>query len=693
MATRKRRDRYLADEEVEYDDGTVTRGAVTELEPVDIEGSVSRARAIELDPIDIVGSRSADVEPFPGEGRSGRDASGRSRMVPDWVPQFVLDAVGQPVEDERTGETGYEFPVWSTQQLAGSEGGMPTSALGAVGQVLLNAAFPPYAAYRQFTGVDPTQDARTFNPNAAAAGLAETGAVPLNAAARLAGADNFVGLFDEDAGREWESNMRYAQRENPGSFAVGEVAAEVPQVLIPGMAQGRGATMATRAGYGALEGALWGGAEGLARSDADTYGGRLLDAVPGAVVGGVLGGGLAARGLRNERRAQDPVDTAAVERALDQAALERLGQSGGSQSLSSRRMRMVAPGATPREQTASARRTVARMHEYGAFAGTLPPTPEVINQRVARQQDRSRVSMDNISSRMEDEIIDPAPILDHLRGRAESLESIPGAETEAARVRTLLGMFQERVNQSDMSMRDLQKWKTHYGERWDQNSAAVSERETGGVYRAITGNMQTGVDAVDPALGRQYQQARHDDFIGQGFDEMNGSLAMDAARLRKVSLSDYLTGLEGFRNGGLLRGLAGIAVNRGLRRNEHGLSAMRLERQARRLQSAPQRYGQWASRLQVAQRRGPQAFAAAIYTAAQSDAAVRETLAEDERESGMAQQGDAEREERRRTIAESAGVEEYTGSDDDLLGFVPEAPVFDSEDDADLFRFDTEDGL
>ena len=658
----------------EQDISTVNRpGTVIELDPIDIEGSRSRA---------------ATLPSFD----AGRDASGRSRMVPDWVPQFVLDAVGQPVEDERTGETGYEFPAWSTQQLADSEGNMPTSAVGAVGQVLLNAAFPPYAAYRQFTGADPTPDARTFNPNAAAAGLAETGAVPLNAAARLAGADNFVGLFDEDAGREWESNMRYAQRENPGSFAVGEVAAEVPQVLIPGMAQGRGATMATRAGYGALEGALWGGAEGLARSDADTYGGRLLDAVPGAVVGGVLGGGLAARGLRNERRAQDPVDTAAVERALDQAALERLGQSGGSQSLSSRRMRMVAPGATPREQTASARRTVARMHEYGAFAGTLPPTPEVINQRVARQQDRSRVNMDNISSRMEDEIIDPAPILDHLRGRAESLESIPGAETEAARVRTLLGRFQERVNQSDMSMRDLQKWKTHYGERWDQNSAAVSERETGGVYRAITGNMQTGVDAVDPALGRQYQQARHDDFIGQGFDEMNGSLAMDAARLRKVSLSDYLTGLAGFsgEGGGLLRGLAGIAVNRGLRRNEHGLSAMRLERQARRLQSAPQRYGQSASRLQAAQRRGPQAFAAALYTAAQSDAAVREMLAEDERESGMAQQGDAEREERRRTIAESAGVEEYTGSDEDLLGFVPEAPVFDSEDDADLFRFDTE---
>ena len=65
-----------------------------------------------------------------------------------------------------------------------------------------------------------------------------------------------------------------------------------------------------------------------------------------------------------------------------------LGQAGGSQSLSSSRMRMIAPGSTPREQVASARRSVARMHEYGAFDGALPPGPEVIAQRVDAQRTR-----------------------------------------------------------------------------------------------------------------------------------------------------------------------------------------------------------------------------------------------------------------------------------------------------------------
>lgn len=635
-------------------------GTLLELPAIDIEGdpdanvlpfSEEEARDIpmrghnpnrrrrpvtELEPIDIQGSRSADVEPFepafvPGAQAPVRRADGVSTMLPDWVPPWATEVIGQPVRG-MGGTTDYQMPEWLGEMVADSEGQMPESVMGAAAAMLPNVAFPPYMLYRQFAGQEPTADERTGSPMAALAGMADS--------ASLGASDELSALFGADP-EAYRREMQTTQRQNPGSFAVGEAAGMAPQMFIPSAAAGRGSSTAARAGLAALEGATYGGVEGMARSNAPTFMGRVEDAVPGAVLGGVMGGALGAASSRAERRAAEPVDQRAVDRALDQAALERLGQAGGSQSLSSSRMRMVAPGSTPREQVASARRTVARMHEYGAFDGILPPGPEVIAQRVDAQRTRGLENMDRVAEGMAGEQVEAQRVLTHLQDRIDSLDSIPGAETEAGRMRALLARFQTRVDQGPLSMSDLQTWKSHYQRRYDPNSSSVPQEEAGDLLRSITGNMQDAVTNVDPVLGQRYQQGRHDEFIGIGFDEMLGHQTMDAARLRKFHLSDYLTGLAGFsgEGGGLLRGLGGVVMNRGLRRNEHGLAAMSLERTARRLQQAPQRFGRQAAMLQAALKRGPQAFAAALYIAQQNDEAVRAAMAEEEDVAGMRERG------------------------------------------------------
>ena len=99
---RKRADQWVEDPDL---------GAIMELEPIEVEGSVSRANAIELDPIDVQGSRSANVQPFaerdgfvPGSDVRRRP-DGVSTMLPEWVPPWATQAIGQPVQ----GATGTEW--------------------------------------------------------------------------------------------------------------------------------------------------------------------------------------------------------------------------------------------------------------------------------------------------------------------------------------------------------------------------------------------------------------------------------------------------------------------------------------------------------------------------------------------------------------------------------------------------------
>lgn len=612
---------------------------VITLDPIDIQGDpdaiLTNEHTVDVPAIDIQGRRERGLSTGVG-----RDAEGRSNMLPEWVPTWATDALGQPVRDDRSGVVGYEVPAWAAEFVADSEGQMPTSMLGAGAEIASNLLVPGRALYRQATGEAPSAEARTINPLSATMGAVD--------AASFGFADDIAGLFDEDTGRELADARRYAQRQDPGSFAIGEAGGSLPSMLLPGVSQGRGATTGARVAGGALEGAGWGALEGVGRSDADTLTGRLQDALPGALGGAVLGGGFAGASSRAEQRAAQPVDEAEIDRLIGDAAWEHLSQAGAAQS--SRRQRMLASGTDEAARTENARRMVEQLRGIRALegrgpGGVLPASEEAIQGRVREAHQGALAQLGQVRERMASEAVDGTPLLEHMRERVEALSRIPGAEAQTTQMRGFLRQFEQRVAQGPLSFDDLQRWKSHWRTTTNFDSPLQSERQ--GVYDAIRDTMQQGVADVDPALGQQYQDARRMARTGFAFSDMSADRARNEARNRSVSLTDYLAGLTGLGavGGGAMEALSGgqalgavaagtgIALaNRALRANEHGLNARRLERAARQLQTAPQRFGAWTQRLQAAQARGPRAFAAALYTAAQSDAAVRAQLAQEEDE-------------------------------------------------------------
>lgn len=680
-AARKREDRWVEDPEL---------GTLLELEPIEVEGSVSRANAIELDPIDIVGSRSADVEPFDGGVRMPdgsesaprvRRESGVSTMLPEWVPPWLTEATGQPVRG-MGGTVDYEVPEWAAELVADSEGQMPESFSEAALGMGANAS--PYAIYRQFAGTTPSREDRTISPSAALAGAARSGSVPLTAAARLAGYDNpaaaleELGILDAGSGEEWTREMETTARQSPGSFSTGEMLGTLPMIAIPGASAGRGATTAGRAGLAALEGAVYGGMEGLARSDEDTLGGQAQDAAQDAALGALFSGSLG--GLTGEaaRRSQLPVDEAAASRAMSDANLEWASHAGAAQSR--KRMRELL-GGTAEQQIENADFVGSRMRDLGITEprgprGMLPPTREQMGARFKAARERAQTGLESTHAAMEDRgPIELDTMLDPLRDRAAQLQRTPGGRSAGRSLGTRVREFDQDYGQPvtdeagaitgyvspEAPFSELQRVKSQLFTPTGIDMNVEGERQR--VYAAVRDRMQQAVDEADPAMGAAYRENRRTSEAGRRMARLQADKDLQEAVNRRTSPSDYAMMAMGIGGGALpalaqdaaTAGSVGIpmvvgamatgALNRAYRANEHGLSAMRLERTARRLQQAPQRFGAWAQRLQAAQQRGPQAFAAALYIAAQDDAAVRAAMAEEEDVQQMRDEGQQQRQE------------------------------------------------
>lgn len=668
-AARKRSDQWVEDPEY---------GTLLELEPIDVEGSVSRANAIELEPIDIQGSRSADVQPFtadegfvPGAQPPPRRADGVSTMLPDFVPSWVTDVTGQPVRG-MGGTTDYEIPEWAAEFVAGSEGQMPRDSFD-VATALTANLIPGYLPYRMLTGTAPTPESRTVSPEAAALGVAEGGS--------LGFADEIAGLLDDEAADEYRRERATTQRQNPGSFAMGDAAGGTALGLVaPAASAGRGATTLARGGLAALEGGAYGLLEGVGRSDADTLSGRLEDAIPGTVGGAVLGGGLGAGSRYMEQRAARPVDDIEVEALLDRAAWHHLSQAGADQSQA--RQRMMTRGDTVEDMTRDARRLVEQMRAREV----LPPAGSYFGRsQEAIQNDTARIGREGVSRiqrevapAMEAQEISTAPITEAIDAEIERLSRDPTMAGVVARLRTWREGY---GSQPTVTWRQYQDWKNQLGRLSDYTQDDLTPR--GITYGAVTNAMQDAVDRTQPDLGPTYQRAREDARLGYVVGENAASDARREGRVRVVSPTDYMAGMGGGLAGvaalfsdavqgagaGGLGAVAtagvGLLANRAFRAREHAMQAGRLERAAQRLQTAPERFGRYAGMLRAAQERGPQAFAAALYIAQQNDASVRAAVADEEDTQQMRDEGQRLRTERE--AADAAFAEPATDAELDAL--------------------------
>ena len=657
---------------------------ITELDPIDIEGSVSRANAIELEPIDIVGSRSADVEPFDGgvrmpdgseSARRVRRDDGVSTMLPDWVPPWATEVIGQPVRG-MGGTTDYEVPEWLGELVADSEGQMPDSVSSAAWELSQNIV-PGVAQGRQFAGVDPSREARTISPMSALAGLADAGS--------MGASDDIVGLFDEDAGDAYRREMQTTQRQNPGSFALGEVGGMAAQMAVPGAAQGRGASTAARAGYAALEGAAYGGIEGMARSNAPTLMGRVEDAAMGAGAGGLLGGAFGAgsgyfdsRAVDAQRRldAPTPSEQYAAENDASRAAWHQIGQFGADQSSARQKLAVGGRGpAIPESRLDEmAVRTAQQMRDRGIIAqeGSLLPIPREESQTRARvMQEQAGRELQGLIDSIADEPADVGRFADAVGERARVFERTPAFEAQAARLRQIERQIRGLPAGADdggvmpvapvRTIRDLQDWKTLYGQR--ERFPVDQQATRTDVYTDARDALQSEVERLLPGQADTYRDARQRAALGYQLRDVTAGDARREGRNNAVGLTTYVTGgglgtagaiiaqaAEAGASGTALGVAGGLAVaglaNSAFRARQHGIQAGHLERALRNLQTNPARFGAWASRLQAAQKRGAQAFAAALYIAQQNDAAVREAVATEEDMQQMRDAGTAEQRSR-----------------------------------------------
>jgi len=651
---------------------------VIELDAIDITGNAANADyvpenelhlwdAVELPVQEIQGSRSANVQPFDGgvrmpsgveSDRRVRREDGVSTMLPEWVPSWATEVIGQPVRG-MGGTTDYEIPEWLGELVADAEGQMPTSVGGGAWELAQNIV-PGVAQGRQFAGTAPTREARTISPMSALAGLADAGS--------FGAGDDIVGLFDDEAGEEYRRGMQTTQRQNPGSFALGEAAGTAAQMAVPGASQGRGATTAARAGYAALEGAAYGGLEGMARSNAPTLSGRVEDAAMGAGAGGLLGGAFGAgagyfdsRAVDAQRRLDTPTPSEqyAAEGDASRAAWHQIGQFGADQSQARQRMAVGGRGQSlPESQLdAQAVRTAQQMRDRGIIAqeGSYLPIPREESQtraRVMREQARDELAA--IIRSVENERVDVSGLADSLATRARDFETTPGFGSVGSRVRE----FERDVRgATSPTVRDLQRWKTLLGQR--EHFPIEQQSTRAGAYTDARDALQSEIERLLPGQADAYRDARQRAALGFQLRDVTAGDARRDGRNNAVGLTTYVAGgglgtagaiiaqaAEAGASGTALGVAGGLAVaglaNSAFRARQHGIQAGHLERALRNLQTNPARFGAWASRLQAAQKRGPQAFAAALYIAQQNDAAVREAVATEEDVQQMRDAGTAE---------------------------------------------------
>lgn len=642
-------------------------------------------RVIELEPFDIVGDPNAPEVPLADvpleepadDGRGGRvvhelapiEIQGRRSAWDSNVPDWVTDIVGRPTTEQGTDFAGWEFPNWIASRVADENGEMPDGLLELGYNAIARNSNP--ASYGAADAI-----------RALATG--EEGVAPeersMYAVPAIAGAADALSFgFADDAGDavyggESGNAIDWAEDQYPGSFNAGADVAIAGQMALPGATMRNAPTFARATGT-ALEAGLQGALGGYGHSDAETIGGRLDDAATGALTAGALGGGLGYAAGRFGDEAARPVDEDEIARLMRDANLERVSQAGGSQSLSSKRMRTLLPGTSSEDRIEAAARLTNRLREEGVFDPRrvgpiqLPPNSDMIAQRVDDLMEGASDGIGNVHRRMEGQAVDPTTLIGHAWQRLDELEAIPGAEAQAAAMRRHLTEFSNRAESGNLTFDDLQRWKTFW--RQNTNFDAPLQADRQGIYRAISNTMQEGVNDVDPALGSQYQRDREMYSIGRRFAEVNADEAMQRARNRTFSLTDYLTGLEGFREG-VVPGIGAVLMNRGLRRNEHGMRAMSLERAAEALRTRPERFGRWAPRLEAARQKGSRFFNAALYAAMQDDPQVRQAVMsgdEQEQQAPMEQQSAP-------VIPEDAPIEMFL--EDDTEELIPEdAPITD----------------
>jgi hypothetical protein len=216
-------------------------------------------------------------------------------------------------------------------------------------------------------------------------------------------------------------------------------------------------------------------------------------------------------------------------------------------------------------------------HEPSATAPTMRPGARSADYRspaVPADAPRGRVDLEPV-----------AGVLDDL---AERNARLPGQGPVVEGARELAGEYRQYGGRR--TFREAQDLVEALDEpaRWSANTAPVGSRlpavssRARELRRGVRGAQQAAVDAVDPAIGRVYEDARRQNQVGRIVTRRGEDMALREANNRQISPSDYIAGLQGFSGpgGGIVEGTRNILFNRLLRGREATLGAAGAERMA-----------------------------------------------------------------------------------------------------------------
>lgn len=419
-----------------------------------------------------------------------------------------------------------------------------------------------------------------------------------------------------------------ASEQAPDEHSAGELAAALPQVLLPG-GQGR---MAQRVAVSAGQGLGMGALRGAGESEAEG-----ADLARDAAVGGLTEGALAAGGhafaegagplmRRLARSAQGAVPR--LERDAAQSGLEARGiwaqraanmvadRPGGPQQLV-RELDEIGAPLHPRETAEFVDRMLA---EEGPRIGAVSREMDAAGQRVdlepvimrmdelARQQDAFPITGDA-----------PAAAL---RGRARALTELPTDEFMGGG---------DVAPSMDFSQAHGQRMEIDRTLDWRNPDPAIAslEGQRMELRRSLSDSMQNSADAA--GLGDEWSDANRRYALGMELQDLAGGAARQNVSGGPAGAISRAAGLSNFIHGpGVLRRLqgavemtAGPAAMQELRHAYPGVQYRALRALVPRLRTLGPGLERAAMRMESAARRGPGTLAAQHFVLMQSDPEYR----------------------------------------------------------------------
>lgn len=307
-------------------------------------------------------------------------------------------------------------------------------------------------------------------------------------------ADDYVTARDSYNRRQAE-----LQKENPGSFAAGQVAGTIAS-SIPVAKAAQGATVAARALQGAGAGAIYGAAQNTSEQEGEVGNLDLMERGINSFAGGLMGAGSS---LGVDALAKG---AGAAGKGLN-AARNKAGNyfKKGAEDLIEN-----ATGAT-RKQAENYKEGTGRFlldNKLAGFGDTAEDIAEKTGRAIKSAEDKIDSSLRALDER--GVTVSQDKIVENLQKRIEILKEDP---SQASLVKNLEGILDDVINtgKSEVKLSAAEQTKRGYNtsaRMWDNPKGGPGKQADKMAYRAYKESVEEAAQAADPAIAETFKKGK-----------------------------------------------------------------------------------------------------------------------------------------------------------------------------------------